>query len=76
MNKDELFQRMKNGEITILKYYIEVNEITVSDLAKQSGVDEQTLDDYASGRRGFADIELGKGLRIADILGADVYDLI
>ncbi|MCD8311039.1 MAG: hypothetical protein LUD44_03150 [Firmicutes bacterium] len=45
MNKDELFQRMKNGEITILKYYIEVNGITVSDLAKQSGVDEQTLDE-------------------------------
>lgn len=76
MNKDELYQRMKDGKITHLKYYITVKGITVSALAQQSGVNKRTLDDYVSGRRSFGDIVLSRGLRIAEVLGVDVYDLL
>jgi len=67
---------MKMGEITKLKYYLFERKLTVAELADKTEISKRTLDEYVSGRRELKTIQLEKGLKIAEALEMDIYDLL
>ena len=73
---EELYNKMKRGEITKLKYYLAEKKITTEELRKGTAVPKRTLDDYVSGRRPISGISFISGINIADRLGVDPHDLI
>ena len=74
--KQELYNKMKMGEITKLKYYLFERKLTVAELAIKTEISKRTLDEYVSGRRELKTIQLDKGLKIAEVLKCDIHDLI
>ena len=74
--EQELYNKMKMGEITKLKYYLFERKLTVAELADKTEISKRTLDEYVSGRRELKTIQLEKGLKIAEALEMDIYDLL
>lgn len=74
--KQELYNKMRMGEITKLKYYLFEKKLTVAELALKTEISKRTLDEYVSGRRELKTIQLDKGLKIAEVLKCDIHDLI
>lgn len=68
--------KMLRGEITPLKYYLGLKNMTVKELSERSQVNKRNLDDYVSGRKDIKGIGFLSGLSLAKVLEVEPWELI
>lgn len=72
----ELYEKQKNGEITKLKYHIQIRGYILQDVANATGLSKRMLNDYYSGLKHINTMPCVNALRLAEFLEVDIYDLL